>query len=97
MEIVIITFFVTFALFAIFIIAMKLINDYRQKRLIESYSNLIVKLRKDIELKKENNLYSLEEYRIKKLREKADSAGGLSCQMIWCEEIGEYIEEDIEE
>ena len=97
MEIVIISFFVTFTLFAIFIIAMKLINDYRQKRLIESYANLIVKLRKDIELKRENNLYSLEEYRIKKLREKADSAGSLSCQMIWCEEIGEYIEKDIDE
>lgn len=95
---VIIIFFIIFIAFAFFIIISKLSNDYRQRRLIESYSEMIDKLRSDMTYLERDNIYSLEEYRIKKLRKSADEElGSIEHKLVWSEEIGEYIKTPVDE
>ena len=95
---VIIIFFIIFIAFAFFITISKLSNDYRQRRLIESYSEMIDKLRSDMTYLERDNIYSLEEYRIKKLRKRADEESELMAQkLVWSEEIGEYIKASTDE
>ena len=95
---VIIIFFIIFIAFAFFITISKLSNDYKQRKLIESYSEMIDKLRDDMTYLERDNIYSLEEYRTKKLRKRANEESELVGQkLVWSEEIGEYIKSPMDE